>query len=180
VGNLVLGIDPGNKGAFVWVDKKGNIIKKVVMPLLKDKKKTTRKGKVNTTTKISLDIRTIYALLVENKDKTKSCFIEKAQVFPGQGGVSNFNYGYGNGVLVALLTVSGYDFTLVPPKTWTSVLHAPVAFIKDAKQKSKMIALKLKPESTYIYGTRSKIPHEGIIDAFLIAEYGRGIENAKT
>lgn len=176
--DLILGIDPGNKGAFVWLDKSGKIIQSVVMPVLKVSTKKKSKGKTKTTTKISLDILTIYELLKKYLPHTSRCYIEKAQVFPGQGGVSNFNYGYGNGVLVAVLTVCGYDFVLVPPKTWTAIIHAPVSFVKDAKQKSKMIALELQPESTYIVGSRSKIVHEGIIDAYLIAEYGRGVENA--
>lgn len=145
------------------------------MPILQKKTKKKVKGKVKTNTKISLDIKAINSLLKSYRSKTAKCFIEKAQVFPGQGGVSNFNYGYGNGILVAVLTVCGYDFDLVAPKTWTAVIHEPVSFVKDAKQKSKMIAFEMNPEEIYLAGKRSKVPHEGIIDAYLIAEYGRKV-----
>lgn len=100
-------------------------------------------------------------------------YIEKSQAFPGgQGVVSMFNYGTGFGRLLGWCEMLGLPFTLVPPRTWTREMHMGCTG-KDAKEKSLQAVLRLFPQEDL--KERGRKPHLGIVDALLIAEYGRRI-----
>lgn len=99
-------------------------------------------------------------------------FIEKCQSFPKQGITSAFNYGVHFGELLGVVQAIGLVHTLVPPKTWTKVMHAGT---KDAGPKARSLEAvrRLFPHINLLATERCKKPHDGMIDALLIAEYGR-------
>ena len=106
--------------------------------------------------------------------KPDHVFLEKAQAMPKNGAVSMFKYGVSYGEIRGLLIAMAIPFTLVPPRTWAKVMHKG-ADGKDttAKEKSKEIAHRIFPHLNFLATERSKKPHDGLIDAALIAEYGR-------
>ncbi len=104
-------------------------------------------------------------------------FMEKVQVMgPASGGlVSMLNYGYGAGQLDGILFASEIPFELVAPISWTKVMHAGIAAADRPKVRSLMAVQRLFPSEDFRNpdAPKSKKAHDGIIDALLIAEYGR-------
>lgn len=97
---------------------------------------------------------------------------------PKQGVTSMFSYGTGYGILQGVVGAFGFPFTLVPPRVWTKVMHAGVSTDISAKEKSLVAALRLFPDQNFLATPRSTKPHQGLIDACLINEYGRRVLGA--
>lgn len=115
------------------------------------------------------------------KEKRGRChvFIEKAQAMPTNGAVSMFNYGQHFGEIVGMLIAFHLPYTLVPPRTWTKVMHAGIQLSNaDAKQKGapkkkSLIAVRRLFPHVNLVPPGKRVEHDGVIDALLIAEYGR-------
>lgn len=149
----IMGIDPGIKGGIVTllIDKEG-------VPffyLLED---------------------TDYFLFrdIVCDDKVQHIYLEKAQSMPKQGVKSMFTYGVGFGKILGWIDSLMIPLTLVTPQQWTKVLHQGCTG-KDSKAKSMQASERLFPTIELRATERSKKPHMGLVDALLIAEYGRRI-----
>ena len=113
------------------------------------------------------------ALLLSKLPTAKShVFVEKAQAMPKQGACSMFNYGRGFGEILGVIAALGFSHTLVPPQTWTKVMHRG-CYGKDSKAKSLDAATRLFPHVDLLRTAKCFKPDEGYIDALLIAEYGK-------
>lgn len=103
-------------------------------------------------------------------------FLEKAQpmVRPDrkQGASGIFNYATFYGELRGVLTAMAIPFTLVPPQTWQKVVHVGTTG-KDSKEKSTVAAGRLFPGHVWLASQRCRVPHLGMVEAALIAEWGR-------
>lgn len=155
----IVGIDPGKKGAVVTITRsQGSIIDMWAM-------EEDKQGLVLHLEKLLLGVQEKGHLHV---------FLEKAQAMPKNGAVSMFNYGTGYGIIQGILLALKIPHTLVPPGLWTKQLHAGIMGSLP-KKKSLEAARRLFPEVDLKdpCSPRSKVPHEGIVDALLIAEYGR-------
>jgi crossover junction endodeoxyribonuclease RuvC len=106
-------------------------------------------------------------------------YVEKAQSFPGQGIASAFNYGRHFGELLGILTALRIPHTLVSPRTWTKVIHAGTKGA-DPKVRTLEAVRRLFPGVNLQGSANSKKPHEGIVDALAIAEYGRRQQQGAT
>ena len=184
----ILGIDPGLDGGLVMIDGEGNVLAKHVMPVItaeatkkkatKATTKTTKKKKSKGKGKRSPDLDGIVALLEEMApDHT---YLEKVSARPGNGNVSMFNFGFGFGVLAMGLKALRLPFTYILPQKWCKVMHGElpeeVRTNKDieAKDKSLMVFNKLYPDMELRTARQKKTTvHSGMMDALLIAEYGR-------
>ncbi len=155
-----IGIDPGISGA------------KAVM----------ENGEILLLEPMDEDLQGFCEFLEEQKKASKKLmiFLEKAQSMRGNGLVSTFNYGTHFGGLVGVITALRIPFELVPPQTWTKVMHAGVIG-DNAKDRSKIAAKRLFPTADLRNPHRVQSQKhkgnikddEGIIDALLILEYGR-------
>lgn len=99
-------------------------------------------------------------------------YVEKAQAMPKNGSVSMFNYGQHMGEIIGILTTLEMSFILVPPATWSKKMHAGVTASPDTKKRSRIAVERLYPDLKLLATERSKKPHEGMVDAVLIAAYG--------
>ena len=106
------------------------------------------------------------------------CYLEKAQCMPRQGISSAFNYGRHFGEIIGVLTALKIPIIFVTPGKWTKSVHAGIRGT-SAKEKSKKAAFKLLPHLNFLATERSKVPHDGLIDAALIAEFARREQNVK-
>lgn len=141
----VAGIDPGQKGAIVVIEG-GEILDKELL--------------VNVTPKQWLQQR-----------MCKIVYIEQAQTMPKQGIVSAFNYGRDFGYLLGTLS-GAFICKLVAPRTWTKHMHEQAPRSKCAKTRSLFVARQLFPNEDWLASKKSRVPHDGLIDAALIASYG--------
>jgi len=148
----IVGIDPGTQGAIVSLCNG-----EVEMHQMPDN---------------ASDIVTI---LAQYDISNCHVFLEKAQAMTKkgikQGASSMFSYGQGFGILLGILTTLKIPYTLVPPQTWSKVMHAGTTSA-DAKARSLEAARRLFPQVQFIR-PKCKKPDSGYIDAILIAEYGR-------
>lgn len=101
-------------------------------------------------------------------------YIEKAQAMPKQGVSAMFNYGMGFGRLLGWIEARSIPYTMVPPQTWTKEIHRGCTG-KDSKAKSLQAVQRLFPTAELKPTERCRKPHMGLVDALLIAEYGRRI-----
>lgn len=153
----ICGIDPGKKGALCMLEVTGgfNMCKLREMP---DNEQD------------------LFHTLVDLCPGIDHVFVEKAQVMPSkgraQGSVGMFNYGDGFGQIKGILAAMRIPYTLVPPRTWTKVMHAGCD-VGDPKARSLEAVRRLFPNIELRRTDRCRNLDEGFIDALLIAEYGR-------
>lgn len=158
---FIIGVDPGRKGALVAIDAaNAEIAAKMVMPFDDDG---------------DLDLYKINAFL--SAHLPLKVFIEKSQAMPGNGATSMYNYGFHNGQLVTLCRLRTSMLFEVRPSTWCKGLGWDKVWDGtrelEGKEKSASIAqMLIWPGESFIASPRSKKPHDGMVDAALIAYYG--------
>lgn len=151
----IIGIDPGLTGAIVCLED--NEMRYWPMPL--------------TDKEICFD--TVYQLL-RTFDKKGHVFLERAMPM-AMGSKAAFNYGRGFMTIEMAIKLSGMPVTYVEPLKWSKIIHEGISNDLKPKAKSLIAVKRLFPTlSEQIPVTpKSKKMHEGVVDALLIAEYGR-------
>lgn len=153
---MILGIDPGQTGGLVVLDEKGDLLDKLVMPTIGS----------------HIDLKLLHVWLTAD-DPFSHCFIEKSQPMPRQGVSSVFKYGRTFGMIEALVSAAGIPYEMVTPQKWTKEMHKGIEKSIPPKDRSRIALSRLFPEVDLRVSERAKKPHEGLMDALLIAEYGR-------
>ena len=147
---IVIGVDPGSKGAIVILVLEGV--------------KTLSVGSSKEVSGANL-----YDLIAQ--EKADHVFIEKAQSMPRQGISSAFTYGTGYGGLLAAVEIAKVPFTLISPRIWTSKMHLGCEG-DNPKEKSVKAFARIFPGMGDGIKNRNGKLHDGIVDAALIAMYG--------
>ncbi len=149
----IVGIDPGVTGGLAAL---GNVVVLVPMPAVA--------GEPNAR-EVAIWLQGI---------APDHVFIERAQSFPKQGVVSAFRYGTGYGMLRGICASLALPYTLVAPAKWHREI---IGLSKDGTPKDRALAaaLRLFPGVNLRAPERSKKCHEGLVDALLIAEFGRRV-----
>ncbi|TXG77607.1 hypothetical protein E6Q11_02440 [Candidatus Dojkabacteria bacterium] len=152
--NLIMGIDPGFKGAVA-----------VLEPISR-----ALKGIWDIPTKYSeLEERTVFDLpalssLIESQaTQIKYAFIEKVSAMPSQGVVSMFRFGEGYGMLQGLLAGALIPTFHSPSSVWKSAM----GLTKD-KNISRRKAAELFPDYANSFELKS---HDGRAEAALLAYF---------
>jgi len=152
--DYVIGIDPGKKGGIGLIALNGELEDYWPMP----------------------DLPANLFRYLCKKYRILRAYVEKSQAMPGQGVVSMFTYGVGFGrILGSLDGLISYD--LVSPQTWQRRILSRYDG-KDTKKCALIKVNQLYPDKSFILPGCRK-PHDGIIDAVLIAEYGRQLHVIK-
>jgi len=143
-----VGIDPGKSGALV-VLQQGSIVDQHLLSHISPKH------------------------YLDKLKNIQAIFIEKAQTMGRENARAMFSYGHAYGYLCGSLIDIPAKVYYVPPVTWTSKIHAlsPIKY-DNPKECSLFVAKKIWPTHDFRATERSKKPHDGIIDAALIALYG--------
>ena len=159
-----VGVDPGLSGAFGVID--GEHIYGIPIPTFWYTLKSGKRRR-------QYDFIAIRKILEVRKDAIVR--IEEQFPFPGQGVVSQFTTGFGYGLLLGLLC--GLDITtkMVHAKVWEKEFFKR-ASEKTTKEQALEVVKVLYPNIDLYSSERSTVPHTGIVDAVLIAEYGRRCE----
>lgn len=154
---LTIGIDPGKYGGIVGLNDKGEDL---FLETMKDSHW------------FDTFVRQIK---LEFLHDCPFVFLEKAQSMPGNGVVGVATYMHHAGLLEGILIAHKVPFELIPPRTWCKEMHAGANHQGHPKDKSREVVKRIFPNVDL---TNPDIPrsvkiHEGIMDALLIAEYGR-------
>lgn len=113
---MILGIDPGAKGAFVTNDD-GELdvldMPTFTTPIRRGKKIINRS---------QLDEEAVAAWLAERENIIDHAYIEQVSTRPGEGGASAFAFGVNFGLLRGILVGQGIAYSQVSPVLWTKHL----------------------------------------------------------
>lgn len=117
--------------------------------------------------------------------------LEDVHAVFGSSAKGTFNFGFSKGMLLALLVAHRIPYVLVAPKDWQNEvwINADKEFttqkqtlksgeertIKKVETKATSInaARRLFPSVDFRKSEKAKKPHDGKVDALLMAEYGR-------
>lgn len=159
-----LGFDNGLDGGIAALDRYSNLLAAFPMPTLQ-----TGKGR-------DLDIREIETLIRQWPIEKSTIVIEAASKHsPGKMALCSTWRSFG--VLETLAVCTGRSYHIVAPRQWQRQFWSrpPLAAGKkfNTKAAARAAARRLWPHSNWLPSHRSKKPHDGMIDAALIAEYAR-------
>ena len=152
-----LGIDPGKTGAFVLLDSNGRIIGKEVTPVIGSQ----------------VCPRAMFNLVFGMKKLGLHAIVEKVGSRPGEFHKACFTFGKYAGYVEACLAAAAIAHTFVTPVKWQNTMLVGVERKLDTKKRALIAARRIWPTEDFLATERSKKPHDGIVDAALLAEYGR-------
>ena len=151
---IFLGIDPGLDGGLALLSPDGLLLE--VMPVLPGDR-------------CELDDMRLAGLL--RAWAPQHVVVESVHAMPKQGVSSSFRFGEGCGAIRGMLAALGLRHTYVTPQAWMKVMLA------GTTRGDKGVAMKrcaeLWPAVDFRASARAKLPHSGLCDAALIAEWGR-------
>lgn len=155
---IYIGMDPGKSGGFSAIGEDNSVIDKIPTPIV---------GK-------EFDVQSIKRFLNNFSDDIVHVGIENVHAIQSAGSSSNFTFGKGLGILIGVVEGMGLPYTMVTPVTWQKTAWSGIPIIKkgdkkDTKGMSLVASRRLFPTENFLASSRSKIPHDGMIDATLIA-----------
>jgi len=158
----VIGIDPGNEGAFVLTDGV-NFLETFLMPVEK-----VGKDNLISFSKVVFILRSFVS-----KFGTSHVFLERAMPM-AMGAKGAFTYGRGFEALRIALGCLKLPFTMVEPSKWSKEMHEGISADLKPKAKSLIAVQRLYPQLVGKLPKRPKKQNymDGPIDALLIAGYG--------
>ena len=116
-------------------------------------------------------------LVMDGKKIDVHCVIEDVHAIYGSSAKATFTFGWIVGVLEALLVAHEIPYTKVTPKVWQKEMWEGIPIQKkankrtDTKAMSLLAAKRLFPNEDMRASERCKVPHDGKVDALLLAEY---------
>lgn len=159
-----IGIDPGKSGGICLINEAGDLYT-FKIPMI---------GKLVDLHEMAVIIRNCAAL------KNHMFCLEDVSSIPGASAGSNFAFGENKGHIEGLLVGMGASYQKVAPKAWQKVCWEGVPLMKkscgkknDTKAMSLVAAKRLFPGESFLASARSSVPHDGLVDAALIAKYGQ-------
>ena len=154
---LIIGIDPGIKGAICFF-KKGKILEVLDMPTMPVGKKN--KSQVNG----SQIYNEIQKRIINEDKKDIKVVIEQVSAMPGQGVTSMFNFGQSFGVLKGVCAAMQLPIFFIRPAKWKKYFD----LINSQKDSSRVKAIEMFPKFSSLLA-RKKDTNKA--DAILIANY---------
>jgi crossover junction endodeoxyribonuclease RuvC len=151
---IILGIDPGLKGAMALYDGTNFVISDIPTFTL------ARNGK----NKREVDIAGLAHIL--KGQPVDHAWLEQIHAMPGQGVSSMFAFGQVFGIIKGILGAYDIPITTVPPQVWKAALKVPAA-----KDGARARASQLLPMHANQWPL---VKHDGRAEAALIALYGYG------
>ena len=154
---IIVGIDPGRKGALAGLNEAGKVVRVWEMPYI---------ARSVDVVGICAFLDEVYYAMDEIHPKME-VWIEKVHAMPGQGVTSMFSFGESFGIIEGVIQTMELPMHLVAPQTWKAEI------LRDT-DKTKEAAIeyigRVHPEVDLLNGRRK--PHDGIAEAICIAEYG--------
>lgn len=159
---IYLGVDLGLNGGIAAVDSdSGALVSALPMPIARK----------------TYDIPALLDILRHYNPADCMLAYEALHVMPpGMGGSkSNFARGYGMGVIETALAALRIPSQPVRATVWQKAMFKGLKVDKgESKAAALTVARRLWPSETWLVGlNRRRVPHEGLVDAALIAEWLR-------
>lgn len=152
--NMILGIDPGEKGAAILIDVKSELII-AMTDLSKEPEQQIQK-------------------MLYDYGNPKHCFIEQVGSRKGNAAQAMFSFGENYGAIKAVLRLNKIEFNYVLPQKWQSwcgIYGANSAKKNGTKLKAFELCKKIYGSKIFL-GPKGGLK-DGRCDALLIALYGK-------
>tara|TARA_R100000808_G_C2130223_1_gene139571 strand:+ start:678 stop:1163 length:486 start_codon:yes stop_codon:yes gene_type:complete len=154
---MIVGVDNGLDGGLCAIsDFDGGVIDKIPMPTMqRSKKREVDARKIN---EWLISLHTPFTLAVE----------EPLAHAKSSQAVRSMALSFGK--IVGMAEVKGYDLVRVSVHKWQKEILGNIP--KGMSKKFAMkIAESMAPEENWLKNKRCKKPHDGMVDAYLIAKY---------
>lgn len=161
--NRTVSIDPGATGGIAVFD--GQYLSSLhTIPRVKDK----------------LDYGALATLLTKLINDDTIVVLEEVHSVFGSSAKSNFSFGHINGVLLGIVLSTQCPYVLVQPKEWQKGIWTNQDKVykagkakqtTDTKATSLLAAKRLFPKTDFRATSKSKIAHDGLVDAALIGKW---------
>jgi hypothetical protein len=160
-----IGIDIGKMGAMCILNEDGTEHWRTKIPMIKDQ----------------VDYHTLNQMLEEYEGFNGMAIFEKLGVIFGSSKTTAFSMGYQAGALEMSCIANSIRYTMVPAKKWqehmfegqTKIYKSGTKGPLDTKAMALITAKRLFPTTNLLMSEKSTVPHNGFIDALLMAEYAR-------
>lgn len=171
---LFIGIDPGLEGGYVALTSSSIIVSKLPNP------RQSEKGPAD----LGKIVGWIDSLVLDMYERVVM-FLEDVHPLPGVSAKSTWTFSENKGQIEAIMYFTAMKYgnvanQMINPKTWQKIVwqfHDRVekAGKLDTKKTSLNCASRLWPTADLRKSDKSKVWHDGLVDAALIAEAGRRI-----
>ena len=157
---LYIGGDNGISGALAAINKNSRIISILPMPVQK-----ARKGN-------EINILAVWQWMepLLHGEQNFSITIEEPGGSKSAQAAASMSGSFHT--LRALCALKGLRWHRITPQSWQRVM-LPNCTKGDTKPRALAAARALWPDHSFLATERSKVPHDGIVDAVLIAEFAR-------
>lgn len=167
-----IGIDIGKNGAIVVIGPTG-VVSTSIMPMI-------GKGKGS-----EIDKKALRDFFWSYADEKTVVVIEDVHSIFGVSAGSNFQFGRALGIIEGLVEVLQLPYYKVSPKTWQGTCFEGVPVIEkpgtkakgrnsyDTKAMALIAAQRLYPKLDLRKSQKAEKPHDGIVDALLMAHYAK-------
>jgi len=151
-----IGIDPGKSGGISAISNTG----------LKENYRTPKIGN-------DMDLKECRRIL--SKYPNANVALENVRSLPGVSAKANFSFGENKGQWQGIIEGLDLPYMMIMPKAWQKIAWEGVTLVKkankktDTKKTSLIAVTRLIPGESFLATDRSSVPHDGIIDARLIA-----------
>lgn len=174
---IIISIDPGQKGWMFAMDENRNEISSEPMPLRENG--MVCGGAISDWLTEVLDIMPELDGDIDD-DTEYDCliYVEDVHAIFGSAAGATFNFGRAVEAIHTAIECVGFEPILVQPKEWQKIVWGKAQRIMDEKKvdtkaTSTLVAMDLFPDTDLRKSSRARKPHDGKVDAMLIAEYGR-------
>lgn len=160
---MIVGIDPGKEGAFVLMNGSGYIESYRLMPLKADERVDY------------LEVKCIIHSF-QMKSKINRVFLERAMPM-AMGAKHAFNYGRDFAAIEIALLDMQMPVEYVEPSKWVKNICEGIDKNLRPKARSEIAIQRIMPSEVkkIPVSPKAKRMHEGVMEAALIAEYGRRV-----
>ena len=170
MGNISIGIDNGVTGGVVMLDNDGEIITKFRMPIIKRKWGSKQRNFVDAEIlKAEIEIKT--------QGKIAIAYLERPTHAPSHDSLRSMVDSFAT--IRTVLDLMLIHTVNVDAIHWQKTFWTKPKGIKakdyDTKKEALRVANEKWEHESWLATPRSYVPHSGIVDAVLIAEYGRNL-----
>jgi hypothetical protein len=160
-----IGIDIGKQGAYYVLGEDGSELSRGPIPMIKKE----------------VDWHAFNAIIEPYAMFNGMVVFEKLGVIFGSSKKTAFSMGYQAGAIEMCCIANNLRYTMVPAKTWQAeIFQGQTKIFKkgtkgplDTKAMALITAKRLFPKVNLLMTERSSVPHDGLVDALLMAEYAR-------
>ena len=160
-----IGIDIGKSGAYYILGEDGSEIDRGPVPMIKKE----------------VDYHALNVLLQPYDMFNGMVVFEKLGVIFGSSKKTAFSMGYQAGAIEMCCIANNLIYTMAPAKKWqehmfqgqTKIFKKGIKGPLNTKAMALIAAKRLFPKTNLLMTERSTVPHDGLVDALLMAEYAR-------